>query len=77
MPVPMGVMRFLVPRRDRLAADAGQRAYLAGIDEIPWLCHNHWTQHGLVVERDTSDSGNLYIPCPSKGAANWCLRPPA
>ena len=32
----MGVMRFLLPRRDRLPADVVERAYMAGLDEIPW-----------------------------------------
>ena len=32
----MGAMRFLVPRRERMAADAVERATFSGIDEIPW-----------------------------------------
>lgn len=58
----MGVMRFLVPRRERLADDVGERAYLAGIDEIPWLCRARWTGDVLSIERSESDSGNLHIP---------------
>lgn len=69
----MGLMRFLVPRRELLAADAVERAYLAGIDEIPWLANIHWTEDGLVVERDTSDSGNFYIPCPVEGRGELVL----
>jgi hypothetical protein len=59
---PMGVMHFLVPRRDRVGADAAQRAYFAGIDEVPWLSRIQWNEQGLVVQRAEFDSGNFYIP---------------
>jgi hypothetical protein len=58
----MGVMHFLVPRRDRVGADAAGRIYLAGIDEVPWLTRVRWTDQGLDVERLESDSGNLFVP---------------
>ncbi len=58
----MGAMRFLVPRRDHLPADALERAYLAGIDEVPWQSRIRWIDDVLVVERDQADSGNLFIP---------------
>ena len=69
----MGVMKFLVPRRDRLAPDAVDRAYLAGLDEIPWHCHVAWTEQGLVVERDESDSGNFFISGPIDGHGELTL----
>ena len=58
----MGAMRFLVPRREYLPADALERAYLAGIDEIPWPGRLRWNDDALVVEREQADSGNLFIP---------------
>lgn len=58
----MGVMRFLVPRREHVAADAARRAYIAGIDEIPWQSRIHWNDDSLVVERAEFDSGNFFIP---------------
>ena len=58
----MGVMHFLVPRRDRVGADAAQRAYFAGIDEVPWLARIHWNDTGLTVQRTEFDSGNFFIP---------------
>jgi hypothetical protein len=73
MPLPMGVMRFLVPRRDRMAADAVERAYISGMDEIPWGSRTHWTDQGLVVERSESDSGNFFIPCPIAGHGELTL----
>jgi hypothetical protein len=62
MPLSMGVINFLVPRHDRLAPDAIDRAYFSGLDEIPWRTRVQWTDVGLTVERAESDSGNLFIP---------------
>ncbi len=69
----MGVMKFLVPRRDRLAPDAAERAYLAGLDEIPWHCRASWSEQTLVVQRNESDSGNFFIPCPIEGHGELTL----
>ncbi|HEX3726445.1 MAG TPA: hypothetical protein VHV08_09390 [Pirellulales bacterium] len=51
-----------MPRRQRLPADAAERAYMSGIDEIPWQCRIQWSDGGLVVEREQHDSGNFFIP---------------
>ncbi len=69
----MGAMRFLVPRRERMAADAVERATFSGIDEIPWHTRTQWTDQGLVVERAESDSGNFSIPCPVAGHGQLML----
>jgi hypothetical protein len=69
----MGAMKFLVPRRDRMAADAVERAYIAGVDEIPWHCRTHWTDQGLLVERSENDSGNFHIPCAVAGHGELML----
>lgn len=58
----MGVIRFLVPRRDGLSDDVLDRVYMAGLDEIPWQSRAHWHNGELVVERAESDSGNLFVP---------------
>ena len=44
MPLLMGVIRFRLSRPERLPADAAERAYVAGMDEIPWLTR---TQRGM------------------------------
>ncbi len=69
----MGVMKFLVPRRDRMPADAAERAYLSGLEEIPWRSRAHWTESGLVVERAESDSGNFFIPYQVAGRGELML----
>ncbi len=69
----MGVIRFLVPRRDRLAPDAIARAYMAGLDEIPWQTRAQWTDSGIDVQRSESDSGNFFIPCRIEGHGELML----
>ncbi len=58
----MGLLHFLVPRRDRVGANAAQRAYFAGMDEVPWTSRIRWNDHGLVLEREEFESGNFYVP---------------
>ncbi|MEX2113914.1 MAG: endo-1,4-beta-xylanase [Pirellulales bacterium] len=69
----MGVMKFLVPRRDDFALDAVERAYMAGLDEIPWRARIHWSDDGLSVERAEADSGNLFVPCLVDGRGELVL----
>ena len=67
----MGVMRFLVPRRDRLPADAPDRAYMAGLDEIPWQSRAHWTDDGLAIEAAISATAAISsFRARSKGTAS-------
>src|SRR6185436_1729714 len=68
----MGQMRFLAPRCEQVPEGAVDRAYLAGMEGIPWRSRNSWTTNDtamgaaeFVVQRDVNDSGNLYLP--------WCV----
>lgn len=62
----MGQMRFLVPRKSRVPDEALQRAYLAGMEWIPWRGTNRWVDRDatreFILERSEDESGNLYIP---------------
>jgi hypothetical protein len=58
----MGLMHFLVPDRDRLAANAAARAHMSGIDGVPWNCRVVATPAGLIIDRPGSDSGNVHVP---------------
>lgn len=58
----MGVMRFLVPQPDSLAADATERCYITGLDEVPWQSRAQRTGDVLAVRRSESDSGCFHIP---------------
>lgn len=39
-----------------------QGAYLAGMEGIPWQCRASWEGDLLVVRRNITESGNLFIP---------------
>ena len=69
----MGQMRFLVPRPERISEALLQRAYLAGMDCIPWLSETHWDGSELIVVREIRESGNLYVPWPVVGQGELIL----
>ena len=58
----MGLMRFLVPHRERLSAQAVDLSYVAGMEGIPWHTRTGWNDGEVVVARDVDESGNFYIP---------------
>ncbi len=66
----MGVMRFLVPRRDLMAPDAIERAYVAGLDEIPWQTRSHWSDGELAVERRRAIRGTFSFLVQSTATAS-------
>ncbi len=70
----MGQFVFHVPRPDRLAPGAVERAYLASIDGIPWECTCGWDGGILTIDRDTRESGNLYFcwNVPGRGQVMLC-----
>jgi hypothetical protein len=58
----MGFLRFLVPHPERLPPGALMRAYVAGLDAIPWECRRTIADGVFSIERDVRESGNLYFP---------------
>ena len=58
----MGQMRFVVPRPERVVADAADQAYLAGAEGIPWECRTTLFPGAMLIERETRESGYLYFP---------------
>ncbi|MDP6466451.1 MAG: endo-1,4-beta-xylanase [Pirellulaceae bacterium] len=62
----MGQMRFLVPQQSCVPDEALERAYLAGMEWIPWRGNKWWvdrdTAREFILERSEEESGNLYIP---------------
>jgi hypothetical protein len=66
----MGQVGFLVPRRECLPAEALERAYLAGLDDLPWETRVTATSNGLSADRSESDSGYFHIlwRVPGRGA---------
>ena len=70
----MGQLRFAIPRPERLSPGALSRAYVAGIDAIPWECRRTHAHGVLSIERDVKESGNLYFPwlVPGQGEFTLC-----
>lgn len=58
----MGRMLFHAPTPETLPCGAVERAYVAGIEGVPWRSWNQWAGGILTVERSTNESGSLYIP---------------
>ncbi|HZL88999.1 MAG TPA: hypothetical protein VFB96_11540 [Pirellulaceae bacterium] len=58
----MGFLRFLIPEPQQLLPGALTRAYVAGLDGIPWECRRTFADGVLSIERDVRESGNLYFP---------------
>ncbi len=73
----MGQLRFLVPHQSRVSDEALGRAYLAGMESVPWLGRNRWvdleTAREFVLERDEEESGNLFIPWQVEGHGELTL----
>ncbi len=57
----MGLVRFLVPQREYLPAEAAARAYLSALDHVPWKTRVSPTAEGLDAERVESDSGYFHV----------------
>lgn len=55
----MGELRFIAPG---LTDSAWQRAYMSGMDGVPWHSHNRRRGEQWVLARPVRDSGNLFVP---------------
>lgn len=69
----MGQLRFVIPRPERIAHDAPQRAYFAGPEGVPWECRNSYHDGLLSLDRDARESGNLHFPWSVPGHGEWML----
>ena len=70
----MGFLRLLNPHRERLADGAVDRTYIAGLDCMPTACLKVWeSDRVLRLERDSHESGNVYIPWQVEGHGELLL----
>ena len=69
----MGVIRFQVPHPHRIDDDALERAYMAGLDGVPWRCQTTLAGDCLVLSREVDESGNFYIPWTVNGYGELIL----
>ena len=69
----MGLIRFSVAQVDRVSPEALARAYMAGMDDVPWPTRVVATDGGLIVDRPESESGCFYIPWQVEGFCEMTL----
>lgn len=60
--MPNALMRLLFDPGSGVTQQAAERAYLSGLDQIPWPCRNRLNGGELIVERSVAESGKLQIP---------------
>ena len=58
----MGLMRLLVHDRDRIPPDGLDHVHMVGQDDIPWFGRAYFSGNQLVIERNESDSGRVFVP---------------
>ncbi len=58
----MGLMRLVVHDRERIPPGGLDQVYMCGMDELPWHGRAYFSTNQLVVERNESDSGQVFVP---------------
>jgi hypothetical protein len=69
----MGLLRFLVPRRDDIDSQALDWAYWTDLDEIPWRNRMWWDGELLVADQADNLSSYLHIPWRAAGHGRLTL----
>ncbi|HMO15467.1 MAG TPA: hypothetical protein PKD64_10970 [Pirellulaceae bacterium] len=57
----MGQTKFLFPDHHRFSARAIETVFMVGLDQIPWPCSVKLNDGVLTIERNTNDSGRLFL----------------
>jgi hypothetical protein len=71
--MPIALMRMLVDPASGITQQAADRAYLSGLDQIPWPSRSRLRDGELTIERSITDSGKFQIPFPLKGRGEVML----
>jgi len=58
----MGLMRLLVHNRDRIPPGGLDHVHMCGQDDLPWFSRVYFSGDHLIVERNESDSGRVFVP---------------
>jgi GH35 family endo-1,4-beta-xylanase len=58
----MGLMRFVVHNRDRIPPDGLDHVHICGPDDLPWFARVYFSGEHLVIERNESESGRVFVP---------------
>ena len=58
----MGLMRLIVHDRDRIPPGGLEHVHMCGGDDLPWFGRAYFSGNQLVIERNESDSGRVFVP---------------
>lgn len=58
----MGLMRLVVYDRQRIPPGGLEQVHMCGPDDIPWRSRAYFSGNQLIVERNESDSGRVFVP---------------
>jgi hypothetical protein len=72
--MPAALMRMLVDAASGVTPSAADRAYMSGMDQIPWPCRSRLINgNELVIERGVPDSGRVQVPFTVEGRGELLL----
>lgn len=69
----MGQMRFVPPQGERISTREWSRAYVAGLEGIPFFARVAHAVDMLSITRDVDESGSLYLPLEVEGVGELVL----
>jgi hypothetical protein len=58
----MGLMRLVVHDRDRIPPGGLDQVHMCGPEDLPWFARVYFSGDQLVIERNESDSGRVFVP---------------
>ncbi|MEX0613919.1 MAG: endo-1,4-beta-xylanase, partial [Pirellulales bacterium] len=58
----MGLMRFVAHNRERIPPDGLDHIHICGPDDLPWFARVYFSGEHLVIERNESESGRVFVP---------------
>ena len=71
--MPIALMRMLVDTASGITQQSADRAYLSGLDQVPWPCRSRLKDGELQIERTVNESGKFQIPFPVPGRGEMML----
>jgi hypothetical protein len=58
----MGLMRLVVHDRDRIPPGGLDHVHMCGQEDLPWFARVYFSGNQLVIERNESESGRVFVP---------------
>ena len=71
--MPLALMRMLIDRESGITPSSADRAYMSGMDQIPWPCRTRLADGELQIERGVTESGRLQVPMRIEGRGELML----